>query len=92
MIRSFLTVFLSVFIAEMGDKTQLATFLFSTDKEVSKLTVFVASALALVLTSAIGVLAGKLISDHVNVKIVNYVAGVIFILMGFLIILKNYTA
>ena len=43
-----MTVFGSVFVAELGDKTQLATMLFASDKEVSKMTVFVGAALALV--------------------------------------------
>ena len=52
------TVFTSVFIAELGDKTQLATMLFASDKDASKLTVFAGAALALVVTSAIGVAGG----------------------------------
>ena len=55
--RVFLTIFISVFLAELGDKTQLATMLFAADKEVSKWTVFVASASALVVAAAIGVAA-----------------------------------
>jgi putative Ca2+/H+ antiporter (TMEM165/GDT1 family) len=57
--KIFLTVFAAVFIAELGDKTQLATMLFAADKEVSKLTVFFAASCALVVASAIGVLAGS---------------------------------
>jgi|GEM_PF-582974 len=54
--RILSTVFTAVFIAELGDKTQLATMLFASDKDASKLTVFAGAALALIVTSAIGVL------------------------------------
>lgn len=56
--KVFLTIFGAVFIAELGDKTQLATMLFATDKEVSKYTVFFAASAALIVASALGVLAG----------------------------------
>jgi putative Ca2+/H+ antiporter (TMEM165/GDT1 family) len=76
------TVFGSVFIAELGDKTQLATMLFASDKEISRLTVFFGASLALILTSAIGVLAGSLISEYVSEKHLQYVAGIGFIAIG----------
>ena len=76
------TVFASVFVAEMADKTQLVTMLFATDKAVSKWLVFFGSASALVLTSAIGVLAGTLLSQVINVKMMSIVAGAGFILIG----------
>jgi putative Ca2+/H+ antiporter (TMEM165/GDT1 family) len=76
------TVFASVFIAELGDKTQLATMLFASDKDISKLTVFLAASLALIATSAIGVLAGSVISHYVSEKQLHYLAGMGFIAIG----------
>jgi putative Ca2+/H+ antiporter (TMEM165/GDT1 family) len=76
------TVFAAVFVAEMADKTQLVTMLFATDREVSKWLVFLGSASALVLTSAIGVVAGALLSQFLNVKTMSIVAGSGFILIG----------
>jgi putative Ca2+/H+ antiporter (TMEM165/GDT1 family) len=76
------TVFAAVFVAEMADKTQLVTMLFATDQAVSKWLVFAGSASALVLTSAIGVLAGSLLSQVINVKTMSIVAGVGFIVIG----------
>jgi putative Ca2+/H+ antiporter (TMEM165/GDT1 family) len=76
------TVFVSVFIAEMGDKTQLATMLFASDKEVSKWTIFCGASLALVATSAIGVLVGSSLSNFVSEKQLHYAAGLGFIIIG----------
>jgi putative Ca2+/H+ antiporter (TMEM165/GDT1 family) len=76
------TVFASVFIAEMADKTQLVTLLFAADKEVSKWTVFFGCATALVLTSAIGVIAGSLLAQVINVKMMSIVAGTGFVVIG----------
>lgn len=80
--KIFFTIFASVFIAELGDKTQLATMLFAADKTVSKYTVFFAASAALIVASAIGVLAGSLLSAYINPKYLQYVAGVGFILIG----------
>lgn len=81
-VKVLLTVFTAVFIAELGDKTQLATLLFAADKEVSKLTVFIGASLALILASGIGVLAGGVISQYVSERTLNYVAGAGFIAIG----------
>jgi putative Ca2+/H+ antiporter (TMEM165/GDT1 family) len=80
--KLFATVFASVFVAEMADKTQLVTLLFAADKAVSKWLVFLGSASALVLTSAIGVLAGALLAQYVSVKLMSTIAGSGFILIG----------
>jgi len=82
------TVFTSVFIAELGDKTQLATMLFAADKDTSKLTVFVGASLALVVTSAIGVAAGSVISQYVGEKTLHYLAGIGFIAIGIWTLVK----
>jgi putative Ca2+/H+ antiporter (TMEM165/GDT1 family) len=80
--KIFLTIFVAVFIAELGDKTQLATMLFATDKEVNKFTVFFAASAALIVASAIGVLAGSLLSEYINESYLHYIAGVGFIVIG----------
>jgi putative Ca2+/H+ antiporter (TMEM165/GDT1 family) len=87
-IKALLTIFASVFIAELGDKTQLATLLFAADKEVSKLTVFVGASLALIVASAIGVLAGAMVSQHISEKYLHYVAGIGFVAIGIWTIFK----
>ena len=87
--KVFLTVFATVFIAELGDKTQLATVLFAADREVGKYTVFFAASAALVVSAAIGVLAGSLLSEYVDEKYLHYVAGIGFIGIG---IYTLYTA
>lgn len=87
--KVFVTVFATVFIAELGDKTQLATVLFAADREVGKFTVFLAASAALVVSAAIGVLAGSLLSEYVNEKYLHYIAGIGFIGIG---IYTLYTA
>ena len=80
--KVFVTIFAAVFIAELGDKTQLATVLFAADKEVSKYLVFLAASAALIVASAIGVLAGSLLSEFISEKVLHYIAGTGFIAIG----------
>ena len=80
--KIFLTIFFSVFIAELGDKTQLTTMLFAADKEVSKFTVFFAASAALIVATAVGILAGSLLSEYINEKYFHYIAGIGFIVIG----------
>ena len=80
--KTFAIVFGTVFLAELGDKTQLATVLFATDKDVSKWLVFLGASLALIATSAIGVLGGGLINQYVDERALRLVAGVGFVVIG----------
>jgi len=88
-IKAFLTIYSVVFIAELGDKTQLATLLFGTDKAVSKWLVFAASSLALVTAAGMAVLAAALISQYISEKQLNIIAGLGFIIIGVLTLIKH---
>lgn len=78
----FLTVFTTVFLAELGDKTQLATFLYASDAANPRTTVFLASAAALVLSSLIGVVAGSFVAEHVDERLLARLAGAAFVAVG----------
>ncbi|MEH6466161.1 MAG: TMEM165/GDT1 family protein [Porticoccus sp.] len=88
--KLLLTVFGAVFIAELGDKTQLATLLFAADHEVSRWTVFIGASLALIATSALGVLAGGAIAQFVSPKALSLVAGIGFITIGALTLVRSW--
>jgi putative Ca2+/H+ antiporter (TMEM165/GDT1 family) len=77
-----LAIFVTVFMAELGDKTQLATVLFATENKTSPWLVFAAAAAALVLSTAIAVLLGTM-AERYLVKIpLKLIAGIGFILIG----------
>lgn len=79
---AFFAVFLAVLLAELGDKTQIATLLFSISSKLSPFYVFLASAAALVLSSAIAVLAGTFAKTYLQQIPLKLISGIIFILMG----------
>jgi putative Ca2+/H+ antiporter (TMEM165/GDT1 family) len=87
-IKILVTVFTTVFLAELGDKTQLATLLFAADKDVSKWTIFLGASLALVVASGIGVLAGGFVSQYVNERYLHYAAGIGFVAIGIWTLMK----
>jgi putative Ca2+/H+ antiporter (TMEM165/GDT1 family) len=91
-LRLFATVFVTVFVAELGDKTQLATLLYASDVANPKLTVFVASATALVVASAVGVLAGSVLGQVVSPRALRWVAGLGFIAVGLWVLLARDSA
>lgn len=80
--KLLLSVFGMVFLAELGDKTQLATLLFASRAPGNLMAVFIGASAALILASAIGVLAGGLVSQYVSPKYLSYVAGTGFIVIG----------
>jgi len=78
--RLVMTTFWAVFVAELGDKTQLATLGFATGGK--KWSVFAGSATALVLSSAIAVLAGERVAEHVSPLLLKRLAGALFLVLG----------
>ncbi len=87
-IKLLATVFLTIFLAELGDKTQLATLLFAAREGTSLVTVFVAASAALIASTAIGVVAGAVIASSIDPKWLSYIAGVAFIGVGVWTILQ----
>ena len=79
--KLFASTFAAIFLAEMGDKTQLATLTLSASGS-SRLLVFAASALALVATSAIAVLAGEVVARFVSPIWLRRIAGIVFLVLG----------
>lgn len=80
--KLFGSTFLAIFLAEMGDKTQLA--ILSLAAGGSRAVVFAASAAALVATSAIAVLAGEVVSRAVPAVWIRRAAGALFVVLGVL--------
>jgi putative Ca2+/H+ antiporter (TMEM165/GDT1 family) len=81
-LKTLAPIFATVFLAELGDKTQLATMLFAADAKHNPWMVFVASSAALVCAAALGVLAGSFVAKHVDTRMLSIVAGVGFIVIG----------
>lgn len=79
--KIMLTTFAMVFLAELGDKTQLATFCMSADCD-SNLSVFLGSSGALVLSSLIAVILGAALSKAIPAIYIKFGAGAFFIIVG----------
>lgn len=86
--KTYLLVFASVLVAELGDKTQIATLLYATEPATSKLGVFLAAAAALVLSTAVAVVVGALLGEWISPKILKTVAGLGFVAIGVWVLLS----
>lgn len=78
----FLPIFMTVFLAELGDKTQLATMLFSANGKASRWMVFLAASAALVLSTLAAVLIGERLGQYISPKTLKIAAGIGFIAVG----------
>ena len=80
--KTLFTIFITVFLAELGDKTQLATVLFAADARHNPWLVFLAASVALICAAGIAVVAGGFIAKHVDTRMLSMIAGVGFIAIG----------
>ncbi len=83
--KIFFTSFGIMFLAELGDKTQL-TILSLAGRYRSPWVVFAGAALAMVLATGLGVLAGNFLPSLIGEKMVRYVSGGLFMLFGILVL------
>ena len=83
--KVFGTAFVTLFLAELGDKTQLAVITMTANTE-SKLSVFIGASLALVLVSLLGVLLGGILSQYIPTEWLQRIVAVAFIVIGILML------
>jgi putative Ca2+/H+ antiporter (TMEM165/GDT1 family) len=77
----FASTFVAIFLAELGDKTQLATLSLTAGSS-SRWSVFLGSASALVCSSAVAVLAGDFVGRYVSAHTLQRIAGAVFLVLG----------
>ncbi|HEX4516259.1 MAG TPA: TMEM165/GDT1 family protein [Polyangiaceae bacterium] len=82
------STFAAIFVAELGDKTQLATLSLSSGST-SRWTIFAGAALALVCTSALGVLGGDIVAKFISPIWIRRIAGAVFVVMGLQFLLRK---
>lgn len=87
--RLMLTTFGVIFLAEMGDKTQIAALTMAAQKK-RPWEVFIGASVALIAVSAIGVIAGSLLSNYLPLEWIKRGAGIAFILIGALILIGKF--
>lgn len=78
----YITIFFTILVAELGDKTQIAVLSYGLDKKVSNLGVFLAASLALTVSSGIAVLAADMAERFLSQVPLKLVSGVLFLLLG----------
>lgn len=89
--QPLLVIFVTVFLAELGDKTQLATMLFATEKQTSAMSVFIAASLALVASTALAVLLGTVAEKYLTMIPLKLIAGIGFIAIGSLTVWQHFS-
>lgn len=88
--RDLMVIFTTIFLAELGDKTQLATVLFASERKLPVLLVFTAAAGALVASTAVAVLVGEVGGRYLNAIPLKLIAGLGFIAIGAWTVMQHF--
>ena len=88
--KTLITTFGVLFLAELGDKTQLAVLCLASNKEHSHWAVFLGAAMALVVITFMAVFLGRLVGTNLPRQYVHKVAGVAFIVIGLLMLFGKF--
>ncbi len=88
MTQQLVTTFVAVFLAELGDKTQIATLSFAANPSYNRWIVLLGACSALFLISLIAVLIGSAAGNWINPKYLRVVSGFLFIGIGLLTLWK----
>lgn len=88
----FLKIFALIFLAELGDKTQLATMASAADQPHARMTILLAAAAALVASTLVAVFLGAQLTRWIPERVIKIAAGVLFLLFGALILREGFVA
>lgn len=86
--KIFASTFLTIFLAEMGDKTQFAALAASSQTK-STMTVLLAVVLALSLAGALGVIFGRALGEFISPQTMKWISGSLFILVGVWVLVQR---
>lgn len=88
MIKLIFSTFITIFLAELGDKTQIATMMLAANSK-QKIVIFIGSSLALVCSSLVAVLVGDKLSSLIPPQYIQKGAAIAFITIGILLLLNK---
>ncbi|MFA7079178.1 MAG: TMEM165/GDT1 family protein, partial [Syntrophomonas sp.] len=87
---TWLSTYIIIILCELGDKTQLAVLLFTSNNPHKKWTIFLASSLALILCVLVEVTIGLTLANYIGPDLINKFAGGVFVLLGIIMLGQNF--
>jgi len=88
--KTLITTFGVLFLAELGDKTQLAVLCLAAGKEVSRWAVFLGAVAALAVITFVAVFLGRIVGTYLPRQTVHRIAGAVFVILGLLMLIGKF--